>query len=763
MQPSQVALTPPLLPHQVRLQNKARPFQLRMSSELHNIHFNLEARHAYLQAPGGVGKTFLCFMYGEMHFPGDLKVLLTPTKKLANQHQRTLEDLQDLKLVSRDWQVMTWQALLRKIKNNPRYPKIGLLAFDECHNGGTKDSGYAYREILSVVQPCKYLLLSATNWNINETSLGKREGYISLMSFQEAYQQKLLHPVVLNRVDIPLDLKHKIKEIEDLTGASFEDLKDQAPDQLEKLIQSRNCNIKSTDIMDICKRRIDTMVALYESTYYNRPAIFYVSNLELCQYAKQRLGKVESAIIATSRPSRETDRDIEHFLSGKIRVAVSCKMLIEGFDFPDLDLAFDCNFNPRNVRATVQKICRLTRLKSANQLAANYFYCVDSMVTRLDPSTRLIADNYSLHSGLTDLVPETAVQISLQQQLQRDQAIIASELDATLSNAFPPSRVINVGKLGTRIARSYFLPVNPEVPLESQVPLEDLLDRNQDLLDPRNQTTATNRPSTLDSLSHEKVCYLRAARSGITADWDYHGERCKQFTTPGSDLYDAYFATHLKKTLEKHAPITPTPHTADPLWQSIVTLSRMARQESIGLRMLLQGLPEDDVLEAVIKDPFTNMRMDLLQEIARHKPKWLPHYLNESTVAILRRIFGGGRAPSWRSSPQLALDFETLWEGYGPGSTLEAFVRAHVPSWLEDRPTQWDRDQGMERLLRYDHGASAPALDTKLGAFFKKQLIEHTSIAQEMRNLHPSWFDRRTGWPRNWQQHQRSHADEFAL
>jgi hypothetical protein len=136
------------------------------------------------------------------------------------------------------------------------------------------------------------------------------------------------------------------------------------------------------------RHRIRLLADLYLQRHMAERAMFWLPNQayarECAQYISDRLprGQRAEAIIHDHGNSvAEHDYAIaarEEFAreEGSVRVACVVFRLREGFDSPGLRLGFDCSWSPRNLRATVQKIGRLTR-KAPGKPRSQYYYAVD--------------------------------------------------------------------------------------------------------------------------------------------------------------------------------------------------------------------------------------------------------------------------------------------------------------------------------------------------------------------------------------------------
>ena len=365
------------------IHSSARPWQQRMATELQAIHSF--SYHAYAQAPTGVGKTYMMALYGEDFVQGDgVRLIIVGRKDLVSQHQRALKELYKegkLQDLSR-WMVITWQAATRIAKNGEYHPLFSkacnpdILFFDECHLGGSSSKAKSIPIIKFGLKPSLWLNVSATTWDVNEGILGKREGFLSSLSYEEAYKEGYLNPVVLNRVDVGMEMTLKAKKIEEMTGIPFYKLAEKTPEEvaseLKRIGRKEGVSITARDVEDVVYFRIRTLIELYAEYHIGEKAIFWTPNTHYVEYARTYFDKVMvrkkgkgvwSHAFYSKNDYADNAKVRDDFVNNDTkRVMFVCHMLTEGFDFPELSLLFDASFNPSNIRRMLQKIGRALRI-----------------------------------------------------------------------------------------------------------------------------------------------------------------------------------------------------------------------------------------------------------------------------------------------------------------------------------------------------------------------------------------------------------------
>ncbi len=382
---------------------KPRPHQIRLDREAGEI--LARADHAYVEAPTSVGKSLVIAMIGERFKDRD-RYYLVGSRDLVLQARSNFEDYVRsgvVKDLSR-WRFMTWrsfQARSEKIlalaaaEGAPR--PIALV--DECHKGGSvsNDDKVCFPAIVRTA--AKRVWVSATPWRVDEKTLGTRDGHTALMTFLQAYEEKLLNPVDLYRIDCGLMLRGAVSAIErsekrsinSLGAEAFEIEADTAAEgleQLDALTQSLlGRKLQVSDVKSILRHRGRLLADVYLEKHKGEKAMFFCTSQalarELADYIDRRMPMGQRAISvvcqkgATSAETRLLNEHIENFRNGgHIRVVCVVHRLREGFDCDDLALGFDASWSPTGMENTTQKIGRFCR-RAPQKPTSRYYYAVD--------------------------------------------------------------------------------------------------------------------------------------------------------------------------------------------------------------------------------------------------------------------------------------------------------------------------------------------------------------------------------------------------
>ncbi|MDF8335793.1 DEAD/DEAH box helicase [Novosphingobium cyanobacteriorum] len=381
-----------------------RADQNRLAAEIVNI--LASSGHAYLEAPTGSGKTLTMAVIGN-EWPGAVKVYLAHSVDIVDQTARQLNAFAAAGLISNrsTWRCATWQSYREAVRRGRLQELVGtaspdLVFVDECHIGGGEgpDSNLSFQAIRATAQ--KVVWISATPWDVNEQVLGVREGCSAVLRMQEAFNLELLNATDIVRIDCGLRLRAAVAQLEKQSGTTFSTLARQSfevnqdcaelafDDLAAQVEQLLDRSLRPTDVSTIVRHRIRLLADVYLQRHMSERAMFWLPNQayarECAQYISDRLPlghRAEAIIHDPGNRVAEMKFGIaarEEFAreDGLVRVACVVFRLREGFDSPGLHLGFDCSWSPRNLRATVQKIGRLTR-RAPGKPRSQYYYAVD--------------------------------------------------------------------------------------------------------------------------------------------------------------------------------------------------------------------------------------------------------------------------------------------------------------------------------------------------------------------------------------------------
>lgn len=362
--------------------------------------------HAYLEAPTGSGKTLTMALIGELRAE-ETKVYLAHSVDIVDQTSRQFDAFAAAGVISNraSWRCTTWQSYREAVRRGRLQELVGtaspdLVFVDECHIGGGDgpDSNVSFQAIRATAR--KVVWVSATPWDVNEAVLGVREGCSAVLRMQEAFNLELLNATDIVRIDCGLRLRAAVAQLEKSSGTAFSSLArqsfvveqdcaelayDDLSGQVEKLLDR---SLRPSDVSTIVRHRIRLLADVYLQRHMSERAMFWLPNQtyarECAQYIADRLPSGERAEAIIHDPGNSV-AEMEYGIAareafaredGSVRVACVVFRLREGFDSPGLRLGFDCSWSPRNLRATVQKIGRLTR-KAPGKPRSQYYYAVD--------------------------------------------------------------------------------------------------------------------------------------------------------------------------------------------------------------------------------------------------------------------------------------------------------------------------------------------------------------------------------------------------
>lgn len=336
-------------------------------------------KHAFLQAPTGSGKTEVVFGIADTFLKGQKSIFATPRYALNDQNEeRALSRLgEEHGVLFMTVQKLASIARMKKAHKDYRLVYgASHVFFDEVHLYSTGEELRQIKLIMKELKIPSATYVSATAWDVNERVLGSRTGRTAIYKFGEAYKDGVLNPVEIVRYDTGTSLTMK----ETLQNENVIELLDMSPEAQARELKRLDIGVR--DLEEVIEHRIRSLIKLYMGDNAGRQSLFFVPNLKFVQYAKTVFSAYERKNVRVDFITHEDANavkkmKIENFLSSKTTVMIACGMLREGFDFPELELVYDCAFNPQNIRLALQKIGRLTR-KSASKNVSRFYYAVDS-------------------------------------------------------------------------------------------------------------------------------------------------------------------------------------------------------------------------------------------------------------------------------------------------------------------------------------------------------------------------------------------------
>lgn len=744
------------------LADLARPYQLRMTNEIHHIHHTVGAAHAYAQAPTGTGKTFLMFLYGETQ-PG-LKIIVAGQSNLIRQHKETLDEMVASGLINPDeWYIDTWQGVVALIKSGKHaaLQSAAVLFFDECHIGGSKGAvkrpsqerdqinNKSYRAIIENIAPKKRVNVSATTWDVNEQVLGQRDGHVTIMTYEEGYAEGYLHPVSLNRVDVGTDMTFKIKNIEEATGEDFHVLAEKTPEELYAFLRNeahrRGERISVKDITGVVEHRLKTMIDLYATNHLGEKAIFYCPNTYYANWAANHFNKRmirkngEGAWGDAVHSNIEVNIDpvIDDFKDTDLkRVLFVVGMLNEGFDYPSLALAFDCAFSPANVRRMLQWIGRVIRtVKDGIKPLSQYYYAVD-VVHLFSKSGKglVIRDDFQTPGSLTNLTDDDRAFGMMAFADRVGMVAMADELADTaeqrLAANIPGSEIVvehtdvenDDGEHDTiRIARTPFFTV-------------ELVDGSVN----RGRIAYRDLFASVNMSEENKLFVIAMARNNEhrPSQNTKLGACFQNYISPNSKAYDPNFH-QLIKDLRPDWFI----NSAVKMKEYLISRARNGDEcpstykhstdHKIGMALRRYVNPNTNVYDLVFDQTIRSLR---------------PDWFDESTASLKKKMLiqmavNNESQPTRGSHPQLALAFyrfiNPASDRYDADFTIN--IRGLRPDWFENKNDSFEE----ELVLMAKSKKPRPRQKTEIGAFLTRCTTgknKNSDFSLKLRELRPDWF-----------------------
>ena len=213
----------------------------------------------------------------------------------------------------------------------------------------------------------KVCWVSATPWDLDEKTLGPRQGFTAILTMEDAYRNKLLNPVDIVRVDCGLHIRAAVDRLERSTGTSFSTIASRTVDinrqDAEQTYQELASEIRQltgrsltlADVAPILRHRYRLMADLYLAHHKSERAMFWLPNRSLARecadYLTRRLPGVQhaAAIVDSEGLAYEAEMSAKAIaafedITSPLRVACVVYRLREGFDSRPLRLGFDCSW-----------------------------------------------------------------------------------------------------------------------------------------------------------------------------------------------------------------------------------------------------------------------------------------------------------------------------------------------------------------------------------------------------------------------------------
>jgi superfamily II DNA or RNA helicase len=305
----------------------------------------------------------------------------------------------------------SWQGLCNNTEKLNE-SKGGVWFLDEAHLGMSTNDSTSLEKIRKAVKPSLVIIVSATLIGIsdsfkNEDKFGvmNKDHHVKL-DLMTAFENKMLCNVSFKQVDAGTSLtfeeKKGINEYLKNNNQTYDEFIDFKSERNKKEIDGNDCEDvanKCNGVYDyvaaahrgrdkIIMHRIKTLFTIYDNDHKNEKAIFFVPRIVYAKYGADLVNSyhhrefrdyAHNIASYICHDLKDKEKIIEDFKTNDdIKVLFVVGMLREGFDFPELELGFDCSYNPENIVNTIQKIGRVMRINTKKpEKLGQYYYAVD--------------------------------------------------------------------------------------------------------------------------------------------------------------------------------------------------------------------------------------------------------------------------------------------------------------------------------------------------------------------------------------------------
>jgi superfamily II DNA or RNA helicase len=380
---------------------KLRPYQVKCVRQA--LKFFQKDKVFRIDACTGAGKTVMATEIAKSY---KNVVFVCHTNNLLDQLQSSVE-LTLKRRMPDSWSSYTYQTLRTKTRCD--HKEVDLLVVDEGHQGGLSkdDVAGSYRQIIKNLKPKKILVLSATDHNLDASIFGKKT---SENTFRFTYRDGMVAGVLNNcdLITIHTGLKQFISDDTVIDGPNLSVVKKKAAKRKVNLVVD-----ESKD--NILKAHLTSAAEVYLTQECNvkkgfyPQAVFFVSNKTQADILKNTL--VQRLIFHGKKSNIPSDKKfvqvshsgitesteiIQSFKDKEFSCLINIKQIQEGFDYPDLDLIFDCSpsFSNRG-RVFFQRLGRCLRINDEKKPSRYYFLYRLSAGGTFD-GTKAAGDNLSV-------------------------------------------------------------------------------------------------------------------------------------------------------------------------------------------------------------------------------------------------------------------------------------------------------------------------------------------------------------------------------
>ncbi len=357
-------------------------------------------KHFRYEMTTGAGKTILAIETAKI-VAGDKPIIVaTHNNQMRNQFQIEVN-----KSKITNCKVYTYQALKNSKKN------CYLLIADESHQGGQTLNG-SYKKIIKSLKPTKIISLSATDYGVQNKLFGKEKFSFGLV---EAFEEGVINQC--NIITIDTGLVQTLSNGKQIEAKGLSELLDKDKKNGVKLKHKKS-------VENLMKTSILAIKDIYLAKEKGNQAIIYVPTIALADWAHKNLKGIKTAV----SHSFIKDKNIfDQFKAKKFDVLITVHQGREGFDYPELEVVFDCapsfTNNGRNFK---QKCGRILR-KIEGKKTSRYY-----ILNRVNKYTKHLPS----HLATRMAIAETSENDHKIEKINRDNILVPQELTDLYSEFF---------------------------------------------------------------------------------------------------------------------------------------------------------------------------------------------------------------------------------------------------------------------------------------------------------------------------------------
>jgi superfamily II DNA or RNA helicase len=303
-------------------------------------------------------------------------IVLCHTNELVRQWNAVID--QEGSMLA-DFEVTTYQSMTRKLKSYRAKPLAIIV--DESHQGGQCTTGVAnssYKRIIDALNPEYLISLSATDFGVDEDLFGPRVGpgtfhYSTLQALKDGFINDS-YVITLHTC-----LEQTLDNGETIVGDDVEDV--------VKEWRNSNVNFGDKESQDIIRKaNIRAAIYTYLSDEYDHQAVFYVPDIQSANWTVNEMRKIangsDALVQASHSKANDSSTVIAAFKRKEFKVLVNVRQIQEGFDYPDLEVIFDCCPSTSNEgRIYIQRQGRALRKTNTKDIS-RYYMVISPRATR---------------------------------------------------------------------------------------------------------------------------------------------------------------------------------------------------------------------------------------------------------------------------------------------------------------------------------------------------------------------------------------------